>query len=324
VSLDESLRELRLPSWCDPEVPVPTIGVIGVPTSAGAHAPGQERAPAAFRQAGIVELLTEQGLEVHDRGDLPKVRWSPDQASPRAQHSEQVAHLATAVADATASALEDHEILLVLGGDCTIEVGVVSGFVQRPQRIGLLYLDAGPDLNVPSSVRLGFLDWMGTAHLLGLPEATQPLSHIGPRFPLLDPDQIVYVGAVPDELTDWEQRVVIEKGLQVHWVDQVTGRARQAAQEALADIEDSVDRLLVHFDVDVVDFIDFPAADFPTINAGLTLIEAFECVEVFAHHPKFAALSICEFNPDHVDEEHKLVRTFVERLAKALAPHSLL
>jgi len=299
---------------------VRTIGVIGVPTSAGAHAPGQERAPAAFRQAGIVNLLMEQGLQVHDRGDLPKLRWSPDQASPRAQHSEQVAQVATRVSDATVSALDDNEVLLVLGGDCTIEVGVVSGFSHRPERIGLIYLDAGPDLNVPSSVRLGFLDWMVSAHLLGLPEATQPLSHIGPRFPLLGPNQIVYIGAVPDELTDWEHRVVHEKALRVHWVDQVKGRARQAAQEALADLADTVDHLLVHFDVDVVDFIDFPAADFPTINAGLTLAEALECVEVFARHPKFAALTVCEFNPDHVDEEHRLVRGFVEGLATALTP----
>jgi arginase len=299
-----------------------TIGVIGVPSSAGAHAPGQERAPAAFRDAGLVELLRGRSLDVHDRGDLPTIRWSPDQTSPRAQHSEQVAQVATAVADITASALDDNETLLVLGGDCTIEVGVVSGFAHRPDRIGLLYLDAGPDLNVPSSVRLGFLDWMGTAHLLGLPEATQPLSHIGPRFPLLDPDQIVFVGAVPDELTDWEQRVVSERGLRVYWVDQVKGRARQAAQEALADLADSVDRFLVHFDLDVVDFMDFPAADFPTINAGLTLTEALECVEVFAHHPKFAALTICEFNPDHVDEDQKLVRTFVEGVVTALSPRS--
>lgn len=67
-----------------------------------------------------------------------------------------------------------------------------------------------------------------------------------------------------------------------------------------------------HFDLDVVDFIDFPAADFPTINAGLTLADALPCVKVFTHQPKFAALTICEFNPDHVDEPRLLVRQFVE------------
>ncbi len=166
-------------------------------------------------------------------------------------------------------------------------------------------------------MRLGFLDWMGSAHLLGLPEATEPLSHIGPRFPLLDADQMVFVGAVPDELTEWENDVVEQRELQVYWVDQIKGRARSAAGEVLAGIEDHVDRLLVHFDLDVVDFIDFPAADFATINAGLTLAEALECIEVFAAHPKFAALTICEFNPDHVDEDHRLVREFVEGVVAA-------
>src|ERR1035438_2809708 len=259
------------------------LAMIGVPTSAGAHAPGQERAPAAFRAAGIIRAFGEHGISIDDRGDLPKVRWTPDRRNPRAQHAEQVADVAASVADAVKSA--------AAGGQ----------------------LDAGPDLNVPSAVRLGFLDWMVTAHLLGLPEATQPLSHIGPRFPLLDPDQIVFVGAVPDELTDWEKHTVAASALQMIWVDEVKENPAGAAQKALSSLEDRVDRILVRFDVDVVDFIDFPAADFPTINAGLTLTEALECVQQCVQHPKFAALTVCEFNPDHVDEEHKLVRTFVEQ-----------
>jgi arginase len=106
--------------------------------------------------------------------------------------------------------------------------------------------------------------------------------------------------------------------LSVLWVADVKGRARQAAMEALGRCEHEIDRLLVHFDVDVIDFIDFPAADFPTINAGLTLTEALECIEVFTRHPKFAALTVCEFNPDHVDEEQALVRTFIARLIDTL------
>jgi arginase len=299
-------------------VSVKSIAVVGVPTSAGAHAPGQERAPETFRLAGVIDLLAERGFDVVDCGDLPKVRWVPDPENPRAQRAEAVARVASSVADVVDAAAASADAVLVLGGDCTIEVGVVTAFARRPERIGLLYLDAGPDLNVPSAVRLGFLDWMGTAHLLGLPEATSALSRVGPRFPLLEPDQIVFVAAIPDELTSWEHRVVAEKGLDVVWVDDVKGRARQAATEALGRFEHEVDRILVHFDVDVIDFTDFPAADFPTINAGLTLTEALECVEVFARHPKFAALTVSEFNPDHVDEQHTLVRAFVARLIDAI------
>jgi arginase len=299
-----------------------TLAVIGVPSSAGAHAPGQERAPEAFRRAGLLEILTRRGLSVDDRGDLPKVRWHADTANPSAQRAEQVAEVARAVAGAVASSLPGSDAVLVLGGDCTIEVGVVSGFSRSRGRLGLIYIDAGPDLNVPTSVRQGFLDWMGSAHLLGLPEATEPLSHIGPRYPLMDADQVVFFGAVPDELTDWERQLVDDKALRVRWVDEVKAGAAEAARAALADLEGDVDRILVHFDVDALDFTDFPVADFPTINAGLTLRQAFDTIREFTQHPKFAALTVCEFNPDLVDEEPQLVRQFVEELSASLAPVS--
>jgi arginase len=299
-------------------VRVRSLSLIGVPTSAGAHAPGQERAVAAYRVAGIVELLAGRGFVVRDRGDLPFLRWSPDRESPRAQHVEQVAEVAAAVSVAVAAAVNDGDAVLVLGGDCTIEVGVVAGFLRAGARVGLIYLDAGPDLNVPSAVRHGFLDWMGSAHLLGLPEATAALSGIGPTSPLLQPADIVFAGAVPDELTDWERKVVEEKSLRVIWSDQLAGDPVRAAREAIDFLPPDTDAILVHFDLDVVDFIDFPAADFPTINAGLRLGEALAFIGEIGRHRKFAGLTVCEFNPDHVDEDHALVRTFVEQLVLTL------
>ena len=53
--------------------------LIGVPTSAGAHHAGQERAPAALRAAGFLERLRAAGIAVTDGGDLPA---TPFQVSP--------------------------------------------------------------------------------------------------------------------------------------------------------------------------------------------------------------------------------------------------
>jgi arginase family enzyme len=61
-------------------------------------------------------------------------------------------------------------------------------------------------------------------------------------------------------------------------------------------LPDDIDCLLVHFDLDVVDFLDFPATDYPTVNAGLQLSEALACIAELARHPKFAALTICELS----------------------------
>ena len=54
-----------------------TIGVIGVPSSAGAHWPGKEKAPRALREAGLVERLESVGLVVGS-----PATYSPASASP--------------------------------------------------------------------------------------------------------------------------------------------------------------------------------------------------------------------------------------------------
>jgi hypothetical protein len=51
---------------------------------------------------------------------------------------------------------------------------------------------------------------------------------------VLEPDQIVFVGAIPDELTDWQQKVVKERGLRMIWSDDVSRDPRGAARRALS------------------------------------------------------------------------------------------
>src|SRR4028118_1846046 len=68
--------------------------LVGAPTSMGAHAPGQEKAPRALRDAGIAERLTEAGLEVIDGGDGPIRRWRPDKENRFAQNLSAVVEAA--------------------------------------------------------------------------------------------------------------------------------------------------------------------------------------------------------------------------------------
>ena len=56
--------------------------------------------------------------------------------------------------------------ILVLGGDCTIELGTVAQAFGETPDAGLVYIDYDTDMNTPSSVDDGALDWMGVAHLL--------------------------------------------------------------------------------------------------------------------------------------------------------------
>ena len=53
------------------------LALLGVPTSAGSHHAGQEKAPATLRAAGLVDTLRAAGADVQDRGDLAVRRHRP-------------------------------------------------------------------------------------------------------------------------------------------------------------------------------------------------------------------------------------------------------
>jgi arginase len=143
------------------------LALIGVPTSAGAFAPGQERAPGALRDAGLLELLRDAGIDVRDRGDRQVWRWRPDRENPRAQNLGAVVEIVQDTTRRVAAAVAEGEATLVLGGDCTVGIGTVAGHVESGESTALFYFDAHADLNTPTSVHEGALDWMGIAHMLG-------------------------------------------------------------------------------------------------------------------------------------------------------------
>ena len=115
--------------------------MIGVPTSAGAHGPGQEKAPVALREAGLVEALRAVGLDLDVGSDLPVARFQPDTEHRKEQSIGRVTAVATQVAGRI-EARDRGRIPLVIGGDCTITLGVISGLLRgMPDDLGLLYLD---------------------------------------------------------------------------------------------------------------------------------------------------------------------------------------
>jgi arginase len=301
-----------------------TVTVIGVPTSAGAFAPGQEQAPAALREAGLIEALEGAGLAVEDHGDSELWRWRPDREEPQAQNLDRVVSIVRETADRVAEAAAEAEVTLVLGGDCTVGIGTVAGHVEadeeaEAERVGLLYFDTHADLNVPASVREGALDWMGMAHMLGVDGARAELVEAGARVPLLDPEQVLLFGWGPEQATPFEAEQVRRLGIVRENVEEVAADPEGAAVGALAQLEPHCDRLLVHFDVDVVDFTDTPLSENWGRNEGLPFATALRALKALLAAPKLAALTIAELNPDHAEEGSDAIRRLVGAVAEGLA-----
>jgi arginase len=296
------------------------LDVIGAPSSAGAYAPGQERAPEALRAAGLLASLDERGIFVVDRGDVPGFRWRVDRANPRAMNVEVVAGVARDVADQVAEGLEEGAAILVLGGDCTVELGTVAGAsrdARDADNIGLIYVDLDTDLNTPASVDDGALDWMGLAHLLGLAGTAPILAGVGPRVPLLRPDQVLLFA--DNNSTAFERGIIEEQGIAEVRLAQVAADPSGAAREAVNGWARRFGRLLVHVDVDVLDYLDMPIAEEMRRNQGLQFAQLVAALKVLVAAPNWAALTICEVNPDHGELDGSTLRTFNEALANVLS-----
>lgn len=291
-------------------------GLIGAPSSAGGHWPGMEKAPAFLRRVGLPECLREGGAALVDHGDLPLLRWRPDPGSPRAQNVALVADYLREVARRVEAALTAGEWPILLGGECTVTIGAVAGFLRKYQDFGLMYLDGHVDLNTPESSRSGILDSMGMAHMFGQGGTLEELSKLGHRFPMLDPAKVVYFGHNERKMNDIEVDQLKRHGSPAYPVTVPEGSVRPLAREALSVLEARTAAFALHFDVDVIRFCDFPIANVPIHNEGLSFDQAMECVEVFAASPSCVGAVITEINPDHATEE--LGQRFASAIARAL------
>jgi arginase len=292
---------------------------VGVPSSAASYAAGQDLAPAALRSAGLLARLAAVGLEVRDEGDLPHQAWKPDREHPMAQNAGQATESLRQLADRLGPLLARGDFALVLGGNCTIALGVVAALRRLGTGApGLLYLDRHYDMNTPGSTTDGALDWMGLAHALALPGCLDTLTDaFGPR-PLLEPHQVVLLGVEPQFATDWEREQAAR--LELHVATSEALAADPAGAAAIALDRLPAGPLALHIDVDVLDFIDAPLAENTDCrNTGPTLGQAEQALTAAARDPRVRALSIGELNPTRSAGDPDAIPRFADSIARILA-----
>jgi arginase len=297
---------------------VSRISIVGVPSSAASYAAGQDLAPAALRSAGLLEQLTASGLEVHDDGDLPHQAWSPDRDHPLAQNADQATMSVQQLADRLHPLLARGDIALVLGGNCTIALGVAAALRRLDAGApGLLYVDRHYDINTPQSTTDGALDWMGLAHALALPGCLDTLTDAFGRRPLLEADQVAWLGVEPRVATQWEREQADRLGLHVTTSQALAADPPAAALVALGQLPPGP--LALHLDVDVMDFVDAPLAENTDCrNTGPTLDQAAEALTAAARDPRMRALSIGELNPTRCAGDPDTLPRFISSIARIL------
>lgn len=291
-----------------------SVTLVQAPTSAGGYAPGHEQGPGALLQAGLLVQLRGAGMSVRGGPQVTPFRWRPDPENPRAANSGAVIDRAGQVAELVRSAPPE-DTILVLGGDCTVGVGTVAGLVDSVDRLGVIYFDRHSDLNVPSSTVDGALDWMGVAHMLDVEGAVDGLAALAGHRPMLSDGQISFLGLGPH--TDFEAGVISDLGLPVVDVEAAISDPLSAARSALRPLS-ACDALAVHFDVDLVDFLDAPLAENTDRGVAPSLAACAEMLGELLADPRVRALTVTEFNPHHGAQDGTTTQRLVEVLVSCL------
>jgi arginase len=277
---------------------------------------GQENASQSLRDAGLVQNLESCGFDVTDMGDLTKVPFKPDTKNPKQQNLQDVLCVIGEVAYAVHMAIQNRAWPLVIGGDCSVSIGVLAALINHFPSLGLYYLDGDVDLNTPETTHTGMFDGMVMSHILG--RGADELRNFGARCPLLDEPQIALFGysLQAGGVDTAEIESLNESRMAKYPLEEIVADVEAAAKGAVRELESNASHFLVHFDVDVIDYDDFPAVDVPH-RPGLALSQAKKALNIFTGSPSTVGLVVAEFNANQ-DVDGSLARRLADTIAGAM------
>jgi len=290
------------------------IAILGAPSSAAAFLPGSEKAPAALRAAGIVERLQSIGYEVTDLGDcLPRL-FADDEEHKRARNIPEIVASLNDLKPRAELGFKSGALVLVLGGDCTQIIALLTGARRYYKHINLLWFDRDADLNTPASTPSGRLDGMVLASIIG--KGSPELVRFWGEPPLVrEPDALIYgLQRVDQPEVDFLTRSPLRH---VYAADISLHGAEKSARDVLAHLHADTREFMVHVDLDVIAQEEFAAVNVPD-SGGLSYAEVRSSLVEFVKQKNLLGLDVAQYNPDR-DPDGSGARKVVDLLADVLA-----
>lgn len=280
-----------------------TIKIKGIPHFAGAFVSGTELSPDALRKAGLVQHLQGRGLAVEDLGDLKLPDYMPRHNIPPVRNWPAPRMLWDLLQKEAAEWMAQSDFLLLLGGDCGLIVGTALAHQQRyGEQAYLLVIDGHLDAVAPSANRCIGAAGMGLWFLLQ--DQGMWIERSG-----WTSDRVKLVGCQkPPNETYGVEIVSLE---QLH-----AGDMEQEMTLVLQSIPADA-KILVHFDVDVMNKEAMPAAYAPS-ETGLSREETQQLLVRVLQDRRVVGMEVTEFSAlrDTTGEQaQKLVRLLGESLA---------
>jgi arginase len=281
---------------------VTRLAILDAPIDSSGEGRGEENAPAALRAAGLLERLRADDAGAADA----RIRDSKRDPDTGVIGVEDVRRASTAVASHLGPLLDEDLLPLVVGGDCTLLLGVFRAVAAGT---GLWFVDGHADFYDGESSPTGEAADMELSALTG----HGPNSLLN-GDPPLDPSAVVLLGHRPDDVSSEvaSENARLDPSIHALTAPEVQARGPEAAGvEAAASLAEPPAWL--HVDLDALDQSALPAVSYPQPR-GLGWAELRELVAPLAAAPNLIGVSVADFNPDR-DPDGRHARAIVEALA---------
>ncbi len=299
------------------------IRIIGVPMDLGSGRRGVDMGPSAIRIGRLSSRLTQLNLHVEDLGnvDVPVPEEVPH-GRIELMYLVEIGKVCVDLARRVRTCLDEGRMPLVLGGDHSLSAGSVGGvsshFRQRNQRIGLIWVDAHGDMNVPETSSSGNVHGMPLAALLGLgPRELVEIEGFSPKV-AVENAAVIGVRSLDGE----EKRTIRKIGLRVITMSEIDKRGmRSAVEEAIQVATQGTAGFHCSFDLDVIDPQEAPGVGTP-VPGGITYREGHLAMEMIHDSQQCCSLEFVEVNPI-LDSENRTGRLAVDLACSALGKRIL-
>jgi arginase len=289
------------------------IGVIGIPYNTGSKGLNVEKGAEALRNAGIIEAL-RRFSEVVDFGNLNVNLPAPDWSDPKLLNPNQVEVLCRALADEIKAILDAGCLPFIVGGDDSALMGIIEGLRRSlGPKIGMVYMDAHGDFNIPETTPSGIIGGMDVAIVAG--RGPEKLAAMFEHSPLLPEENIVLYGV--RDLDPLEAKALAESKVKVYPREKIRSQgAEKTAEEILRHLESKCDCLYLHIDLDVLDTAVFSAQGLP-VPDGLSKEEFQSILKVLVRSGKLCGVALMVFDAAK-DADGSQARRIVELVTGAL------
>lgn len=299
------------------------IAIIGAPLDLGASRRGVDMGPSAIRVANLGPKLASLGFHIEDWGNVAVEQPERAPQGPaNARYLPQIAETCRRLARAVEQAAAQGQMPLVLGGDHSVAVGTIAGisrhYRKRKARIGVIWIDAHPDMNTPQTSPSGNVHGMPLACCIGL--GPRALTHIYGYAPKVDPKNVALVGL--RDVDSLEKPHVKHSGVRAFTMRDIDERGMRAVMaEAIEIASAGAEGFHVSLDMDSVDPQEAPGVGTP-VRGGLNYREAHLAMEMICDAGRMVSLEVVEVNPV-IDEANRTALLAVELVMSALGKRIL-